>query len=215
MLDLPLPRRPYRVVASIPFAITTPLLGRLLDPPDSALRRAALVIGWGAARRFTDPRAGAPRSLWWRARFGIRIARRVRAISFSPPPGVDAAVLVVQRRSTPLVARRDQAPFLGLLENAFHERRAVDALAPIFTTRQLRRVLGDLSIGPHAPIESLAIEQWAAINAAMVALVDPVRWPRRKPSWYTPISVTPRHRGGNQSARGRHGSGRPDRPKGK
>ncbi len=170
-------------MASIPFAMTTSLLGRLLDPPDSALGSAALVVEWGAGKRFGASRARDPRSLWWKARFGLGITRRVQAACFSPPPGVDAAVLVVERRSTPLVPPRDQAAFLRLLEQAFQRRSAADALAPIFSKRQLRRMLRDLSIDPDAPIELLSVEQWAAINAAMVGLVDPVRWPRRRPSW--------------------------------
>ena len=122
LLDFPLPKRPYRVVASIPFGITTPLLGRLLDSPRSPLQRAVLVVQWGAAKGFSHGRPGDPRILWWTSRFELRIARR-----------------------------------------------------------QLRRLLRELDIDPHEPIGVLRIEQWAAINAAMVTLVDPARWPRRKP----------------------------------
>jgi len=184
LLDFPLPKRPYRVVASIPFGITTPLLGRLLDSPRSPLQRAVLVVQWGAAKGFSHGRPGDPRILWWTSRFELRIARRLPSGSFTPPPAVDAAVLVVQRRPVALVPTGDQAPFLRLLENVFQQRRpsfAGEALAPIFSKRQLRRLLRELDIDPHEPIGVLRIEQWAAINAAMVTLVDPARWPRRKP----------------------------------
>ncbi len=194
LLALALPRRPYRVVASIPFAITTPLLGRLLDASDSSLQRAVLVVEWGSGKRFSDPRPADPRTLWWRARFALHVARRLEARSFSPPPRVDAAVLIAQRRQSPLVAPREQGPFLGLLAQALQNRRApvAQALSPVFSKRQLRRVLHDLEADADIPVGGLSIEHWAAINAAMVALVDPARWPRRKPRWPAP----PNRRGG-------------------
>ncbi|MCP9491324.1 MAG: rRNA adenine N(6)-methyltransferase family protein [Solirubrobacteraceae bacterium MAG38_C4-C5] len=191
LLAVALPRRPYRVVASIPFGITTSLLGRLLDPPGTALERAVLVVEWGAGKGFSDLRCVDPRILWWKARFDLHIARRLEARCFNPPPGVDAAVLVADRRPLPLVPPRHHAPFLGLLVSTLGDPRAPagKALAPIFSKRQLRRLLGDRGIGPDVPVGVISIEQWAAITAAMVALVDPARWPRRTPAW------SPSHRG--------------------
>lgn len=190
LLEVPLPRRPYRVVASIPFAITTPLLGRLLDSPRGLLRRAVVVVEWGAGKRFSDPRPADARTLWWRARFDLRIARRLEGHRFSPPAGVDAAVLVAERRRSPLVPRGHQAPFVGLVAQTLRDnsRPVRQALAPVFSKRQLHRLLGDLGVAPDAPVGLVSIEQWAAITAAMVALVEPARWPRRTPPW------SPRHR---------------------
>ena len=185
LLRVPLPGRRYGVVASIPFAITTPLLGRLLDPPGSALGRAVLVVEHGAAKRFGDARSGDARVLWWRARFGVSVERHVDATSFSPPPSVNAAVLVLQRRSSPLVPREQQGPFLGLLVSALERRRTTteDAFATVFSRRQLRRLLRDLRLDPQQPVGLLTIEQWAMITATMVTHVDSTRWPRRRPSW--------------------------------
>ncbi|MDQ3644619.1 MAG: rRNA adenine N(6)-methyltransferase family protein [Actinomycetota bacterium] len=196
LLEVPLPHRAYRVVASIPFSITTPLLGRLLDSAQSSLERAALVVEWGAAKGISDSRPANPRILWWSARYDLRIARRVRAESFSPPPEVDAAVLVVGRRAPALVPRRDQAVFARLLAKAFETRRAPvsEALAPVFSKRQLRRLVRELNIDAREPVAMLTIEKWAAINAAMVGFVDPSRWPRRKPSWSTQLTSAPRAR---------------------
>ena len=104
---MPLPRQPYLVMASIPFAITTALLDRLLGAPGTAVERADLVVEFGAARRFTARRPGDPRLLWWAARFELRLGRRIGADRFSPPPGVDAAVL--RARIVALLAERFDA----------------------------------------------------------------------------------------------------------
>lgn len=210
VLDMPLPRRSYRVVASIPFSITTPLLGRLLDPIDSNLERAALIVEWGAGKRLSQRRPGDPRILWWRARFELRVARRVSPESFSPPPAVDAALLVAAWRAPPLVPRGEQAPFARLLASALEAPRApvVDALAPVFSARQLRRLLRELSIDPQTPGSLLAIEQWAAINAAMVTLVDPARWPRGRPWWSRASATAPAARRGMGHVERCHEGGR-------
>jgi len=184
-LEVPLPRRGSRVGASTPFSITTPLLGRLLDPAGSSLQRAALVLEWGAARRVCDTQPAHPRILWWSARYDLRVARRIPAKRFSPPPRVDAAELVATRRAPPLVPAGEQPAFARLLAKALKTPRAqvADALLPIFSKRQLRRLLRELGIDRQTPIGHLRIGQWAAISAAMVALVEPTHWPRGRPPW--------------------------------
>jgi 23S rRNA (adenine-N6)-dimethyltransferase len=92
--DLRLPRRPFRVVASVPFAQTTAILGRLLAP-GSRLARADLVVQRAAARRWTEGRApGAGR---WGRHYAIGLGRRVPRQAFTPPPKVDCAVLRIER----------------------------------------------------------------------------------------------------------------------
>jgi 23S rRNA (adenine-N6)-dimethyltransferase len=187
LLEVPLPRRAYRVVASIPFSITTPLVGRLLDPAATCLERAALVVEWGAGRRVCAAHPADPRILWWSARYDLRVAGRIGPQSFSPPPRVDAAVLVAARRPSPLVPRQQQASFARLLAAAFETRRApvAVALGPVFSRRQARRLVRDLSVDPRLPISMLRIDQWAVINTAMVTLVPARRWPQRTPGWWT------------------------------
>lgn len=88
---VPLPRRRFHVVASIPFAATTALLRRLLGDPAVRLAGAELIIGWGAAKGLTGPVPRSREAARWRARYRIALVRRIPAASFSPPPGTDAA----------------------------------------------------------------------------------------------------------------------------
>lgn len=93
--DLKLPRRPFHVVANPPYAITTPLLGRLLHP-GSRLVSAHVVLQEATARRWAEGRApGAGR--WLRTHelaLGVKVPRR----AFTPPPPVDSRVLRIVRR---------------------------------------------------------------------------------------------------------------------
>jgi 23S rRNA (adenine-N6)-dimethyltransferase len=179
-LLVPLPRRPYRVVASIPFAITTALLDRLVGAPRTALERADLVVELGAARRFAARRPGEERLLWWAARFELRLARRIGADRFSPAPRVDAAVLRLRRRPRPLVPPRDQRAYRALVAAGLSRpgQPLAAALGPVFTRRQLTRLGAEGGLDLTLPAAGLTAAQWAAVTAAMVALVEPARWPR-------------------------------------
>jgi 23S rRNA (adenine-N6)-dimethyltransferase len=92
--DLRLPRRPFRVVASPPFAQTTAVLTRLLAP-GSRLVRADRVVQHQAAQRWAAGRGpGAGRwAQTWDARTGPRLPRN----AFDPPPRCDCAVLRLSR----------------------------------------------------------------------------------------------------------------------
>ncbi|HYB85693.1 MAG TPA: rRNA adenine N-6-methyltransferase family protein [Streptosporangiaceae bacterium] len=89
------PGRPFRVVASPPYAISSPLLRRLLAPA-SRLAAADLVLQRAVVRRYADGWAAGHelRRRQWRVHAGRSLPRR----AFLPPPAVDSAVLVVRRR---------------------------------------------------------------------------------------------------------------------
>ncbi len=94
--DLRLPRRPFRVVANPPFAVTAQLVRRLLAP-GSRLVGADLVLQRAAARRWVDGEARG-RNRWQRD-YALHLGRRVPRTAFTPRPAVDATMLVVRRRS--------------------------------------------------------------------------------------------------------------------
>jgi 23S rRNA (adenine-N6)-dimethyltransferase len=169
-----LPRRAFAVVASIPFAVSTPLLRRLLTPTAGGFTRAELVVEWGLAKRLT---AASPRSLesaWWSCRFTMTMRRRIPARCFTPAPKVDAAHLGVRRR--PDVDRRTTAILWALLSAAYDRptvpaRQSLNGLAP---RRLTHRVLGD-----HSAVE-VHIGQWLTLARTLAAdrNVVPPRLPR-------------------------------------
>lgn len=92
---LRLPRRPYHVVANPPFAVTSPLLRRLLQP-GSRLVSAHLILQERAAVRWAGE--GAPGARRWSRWFSVELGPRVPRSAFRPAPNVDARVLVIRRR---------------------------------------------------------------------------------------------------------------------
>ncbi|MDQ2727884.1 MAG: rRNA adenine N(6)-methyltransferase family protein [Actinomycetota bacterium] len=93
--DLRLPRRPFSVVANPPFAVTSPLLRRLVQP-GSRLMRADLVTQEQAARRWAS--RGAPGAGRWQREFAAELGRPIPRTALRPPPRVSSRVLRLERR---------------------------------------------------------------------------------------------------------------------
>lgn len=93
--DLRLPSRPFRVVSSPPYNVSTALLKRLLAP-GSRLVSADLVLQRQVANRWA--RGDAPGANRWFLHYDPSIGLRLPRKAFTPPPHVDSAVLVLRRR---------------------------------------------------------------------------------------------------------------------
>jgi 23S rRNA (adenine-N6)-dimethyltransferase len=170
-----LPRRPFAVVANIPFAVSTPLLRRLLTPSASGFSRAELIVEWGLAKRLTSARSRDAESAWWSCRFTMTARRRVPARCFSPAPRVDAAHLSVRDRGLP---HRTAAVLWSVLSAAYARpgvpaRTALRDLTPRRITHQ---VLAD-----H-PARDVHTGQWLVLAETLAAdrNITTPRLPARK-----------------------------------
>lgn len=165
-----LPRRAFAVVASIPFAVSTPLLRRLLNPAIGGFSRAELIVEWGLAKRLTAASARDLEAAWWSSRFSLTVRRRVPARCFTPAPRVDAAHLGIRRRTE--VDRRTAAILWALLSAAYRHpkepaRMSLNGLAP---RRLTHRLLG------NTPTLAVHTGQWltmARILSADRSVVPP------------------------------------------
>jgi 23S rRNA (adenine-N6)-dimethyltransferase len=161
----PLPREPFRVVASLPFGATTAILRRLLDEPTGPLRRVDVVVQWEVARKRAGGGPGTLLSAYWGAWFEFRVGYRLPAECFRPPPAVDAAMLTITRRARPLVPACDRHRYRALLSAGFERANLpLDrALAPFLTTASRRRLRRDLPLIASRPAPLLAPADWAAV----------------------------------------------------
>lgn len=93
--ELRLPTRPFRVVSSPPYGVSTALLKRLLAP-GSRLVSADLVLQRQVVNRWVQGRA--PGTHRWSRQYDTSIGIRLPRKAFAPPPHVDSAVLKLSRR---------------------------------------------------------------------------------------------------------------------
>lgn len=175
-----LPSVPYRVVANIPFSITTPILEKLLGPEGGKFQGGAIIVEKGAARRFTQPVPQDPRLLSWKMYFALETSLSIPRTHFAPPPRVDAAVVRIVRRERPLIPYGRGKTFFAFAANLLRQPRmtAADALRPVFTPAQLKRALREAGVDRERTVDSLSLSQWSDLFASMLQHAALHRWPK-------------------------------------
>ena len=168
-------RKPFAVVANIPYYITTPLITRLLENVRTAgIGRMALMVqkevadkilsgpgedGWGPlavrCRYFCEPRR----------------AMEVPAACFTPPPKVDSTFIVMPVREEPAVKVSDEGMFFRVVSAAFALRRKtmLNALCAAFRVERAEAAgwLEAAGIDPMVRGERLGLEEFARIADAI------------------------------------------------
>jgi 16S rRNA (adenine1518-N6/adenine1519-N6)-dimethyltransferase len=114
---------PYRVVANLPYHITSPILHRLLERPPRPERLVLMVQAEVAERIAAPPGRMSYLSVFVQYHAVVRVALPVPPEAFEPAPKVSSAVTVLEPRAArPLTAEAE--PWLwGLVQSGFRERR--------------------------------------------------------------------------------------------
>lgn len=187
ILKLKLPKEDFIVVANIPYAITTPILKKLLNDPVSNFQKGVILMEKGAAKRFTSKFVKDPYVIAWRMWFDLRFEKSVPRKYFSPPPRVDSAIVSITRKKKPLVPYQERFNFWGLVDYALRYPNVCidDALRGVFTVPQIKQLKRNLKINSEIPVGTLSAQQWAIIHETMIKYVPKFRWPKvRKEKFY-------------------------------
>ena len=181
-LRVELPSQPFRVVASVPFHITTAILHRLLDDPTTPLEVVHLLVQKQVALKHARATPTTLKTLNWSPWYRFSAGLKVPAKSFHPKPEVDACMMVVPKREPPLVDPRHRHLFRALVHLAFdsYGNAVGKVLRPIFTNTQLRRLARDNGFSLASPPSMLTVKQWASVFEFMVRMVPRERWPSSK-----------------------------------
>jgi 23S rRNA (adenine-N6)-dimethyltransferase len=108
------------VAGNVPFHLTTPILRRLLREPHWG--DAVLVVQWEVARKRAGVGGGTVMTAQAGPWFEFSLHGRVPADAFHPVPSVDAGIMSVRRRATPLVDSRDRPRYELFVRNVFSGR---------------------------------------------------------------------------------------------
>jgi len=175
--EVPLPRREFLVVASVPFSLSTALMRRLAGDPSVPLAGAELITAWGVARWLTATVPRDAETAWWTARYQMRITSRVSAMSFTPQPRVSAAHLSIRPRL--LAASAEGQCLLRLLLRAAYRspdtpvRHALrDAAArgrPPGPGGRIGGVLLRAGVSPDVRAAQLTADQWHQLTMLLAS----------------------------------------------
>ena len=171
--DLPnLVNSPFRVVANLPYHITSPILHRLLDAgPRPA--RLVLMVQWEVAERIAAPPGRMSYlSVFVQYHAAVRIARRVPADAFEPAPSVESAVIVLEPHDhvgSRFASVTDEDSLWALVQAGFRERRKMvrNVLGRQLRVGQARvdAALAAVGITGDRRPQTLSVDEWVALHA--------------------------------------------------
>lgn len=154
----------YKVVANVPYYITSKIVEKLMTAENKP-SVAVLLVQKEVAERIAAE-AGSMSILsvsvqiFAEAELDIEVPRQF----FTPPPKVDSQVVVLRTRNNPLITPEDQRDFFRIVKAGFSAKRkklrsslsgglGIDKSA-------VEELLKNAGISPDARAEDLAIEDW-------------------------------------------------------
>lgn len=162
----------FKVVANVPYYITTPIIMLFLESRLPLSRMVLLVQKEVAQRIVANPGSeeyGAL-SLAIQYRMSPGIGAIVPPTVFMPAPEVDSAIIVLERRTQPAVKVKDERLMFELIRAAFAQRRkrlsnALSAISPNGKTKtEIVSILDSCGIDPKRRGETLALDEFARIS---------------------------------------------------
>lgn len=156
----------YKIVANIPYYLTSHLIQLISETPNPPAAAALLVQKEVAERAAARPGAMSLLSVTAQFYWQVDLGRTVAAELFTPPPKVDSQILILQRRLGPLFAV-DTKAFFRLVKAGFAQRRKTllnSLSAGLHLSRdQAGTILKNAGVDPGRRAQTLSLEEWHKI----------------------------------------------------
>ena len=167
----------WRVIANIPYHVTSPLLHRFLllaNPPSRVVLLVQLEV---AERVAAAPGDWSYLTAFVQARTTASVVARVPREAFDPVPGVDSAILLLERRTGDdafTLSPHDEERLWRLVQAGFRERRkklrnALPRALPILES-DIVAALGRAGLSPDQRAQTLSVADWVSLLAELPGL---------------------------------------------
>ena len=170
------PDLPIKVVANLPYYITTPILMHLIESKIPFAEFVVMMQKEVADRISAEPNTKAYGSLSIAVQYYMtaKVAFVVPRTVFVPAPNVDSAILKMTRRKQPLVEVKDEDFFFRVSKASFLHRRKTlwNNLTSHFgkseeVKNKLEQALENAAIKPSIRGEALSISDFARLSDAL------------------------------------------------
>ena len=158
----------FKVVANIPYYITTPLFFRLLEFKDK-IPSMTLLMQKEVARRIAASHGSKEYSvLSISAQFYTKpkLEFTVSSKAFLPPPKVDSAVVSFEVSKLPIYPVKDEELFFSVVKTAFLQRRKIITNS-LKTFDGIKEALQEAGIDPGIRPEKLSIKDFTKLADAL------------------------------------------------
>lgn len=163
---------PFKVVANLPYYLSTPILFRLLGLRDRVSLMVLMLQREVVDRLVARPNTKAYGALSVAVTYAAEVRRgfAVSSGSFTPRPAVDSAVVSIVPRPSPALAVQDEAVLMRVVRAAFAHRRKILANAlkdEGFDAAQLGVALQEAGIDGTRRGETLGLVEFGRLADAL------------------------------------------------
>ncbi len=164
---------PYKVVANVPYYITSAILRHLLEARTAPALMVLTVQAEVAERLAAEPGDMSLLAVSVQFYGNVEVVGRVKAGSFYPPPDVDSAIVRVDLRRGPFLPLAEAEGFFRVVRAGFSQRRKQlkNTLAAGLARKpaDVAAALTLAGVDPARRAETLSLEEWARIVKELTA----------------------------------------------
>ena len=164
---------PIKVVANLPYQISTPLLFRFIESKE-AFSTFTLMLQKEVAERMVAPpgrKEYGPLSIFIQIFLDVSIRFFIKPSAFFPPPKVESAVVHMVWKEKPMIETNDEEWFKRVVRACFGYRRKtlVNALkhSELFLPEPVELKMEAIGIDPRRRPETLTIQEFAGLAEAL------------------------------------------------
>jgi 16S rRNA (adenine1518-N6/adenine1519-N6)-dimethyltransferase len=158
----------YKVVANVPYYITSKIVQRLMTAQNKPAITVLLVQKEVAERLAAKPGGMSILAVSAQMYAEVELGSVVPAALFIPPPKVDSQVVVLKTRSQSLLGEVDEKEFFRVVKAGFSAKRkklrSSLAAGLAINKREAEDLLKKANISPEARAEMLALEDWMNLS---------------------------------------------------
>jgi len=168
---------PYKVVANLPYYITSAVLRHLLEATPQSQQMIVTVQREVAKRIVAEPGQMSLLAVSVQFYGHPELLFRVKPGSFYPAPEVESAVVRLVPRADPLLPRDERASFFRIVRAGFSQRRkqlhnALSAGLGQSPSHEIATTLRKIGIDPRRRAQTLNLEEWIKTTRALGDLGD-------------------------------------------
>lgn len=156
--------RDYKVVANIPYNLTSKIIEKLLTAENPPITIVLLVQKEVAERLAARPGKLSLLAISAQVFATVEKGIKVLAEMFIPAPKVESQVVIMRRREVPLVPRAQQDEFFAMVRAGFSEKRkklrSSLAVGLKTTKESAEQILTNANIDPNKRAQELSIDDW-------------------------------------------------------
>jgi 16S rRNA (adenine1518-N6/adenine1519-N6)-dimethyltransferase len=169
--DFSLLPSPIKVVGNIPYAISSPIIEKLIENKEK-ISQAFIMVQLEFGRRLggninTKDYSALTCAVQYYA--DPKILFKIKNSSFSPKPKVESCFIRIDFKKNIYPKTKNEKLFLSIIKKAFQQRRKQiqNALASLTDKTDIKNLLQSLSIDPQTRAENLSVNDFIKISNAI------------------------------------------------